>query len=380
MKPLDQTAIRKQNIRKILILLSHYHSMTRQALSEHSGLSLMTVSNLVEQLRTHDILSFSTIPHTTPHATGRKAESIRLSGEKKAWLILELTRRKFTFRLLGFDLSPLAHGSAPASSSAFAESLQLFARQVRTRLDRELSGRELLGVAIISPDDYNGKNDNLIGRNLHPKLGCVGLKELFREHLGNYSYIADKEVKYAIRAFPLLLQHSAPYEVLYYLYIGENMGGALMLEGKILYGLNNASGDVSGMRTQQGESYEKLLCSTAFSAAVGLHTTRYDALCELALTDPELYRNTLISFIETAADLMTDIIRQHDPHKLVIDCPYALPYEDMFLCRLREGIRLRHDDPERVLPEISLVPYSAATVLSGAVHALQLEWLDQIIV
>ncbi len=377
-KPLDQAAIRKQNIRKILLLLSHFSNMTRQSLSEHSGLSLMTVSNLVELLRSHDVLAFTLMPHAQ-HTSGRKAEIIRLSGQKHAWLILTLSERKFSFQLLGFDLSPLAHGSAPASASNYVESLKLFAHQVRARLARDLAGRALLGVAIISPDAYNSRSDSLTGHNLHPKIGCASIKELFREHLGEYSYIADKEVKYAIRAFPLLLNHSMPFEVLYYLYIGENMGGALMMEGKLLYGLNNASGDASTMRRPNGEAYEDLLGLSAFTKAVGLRSTRYDALCELALTDPELYRSTLLRFGEMAADLITDIIRQHDPHKLVIDCLYALPYEDLFLSQLREGLRKRQDHPEYALPELSLVPHSANTVQNGAVHALQLEWLEKII-
>ena len=51
MKTIDQSTIRRQNIRKILALLSQGNAMTRQELSEAAGLSLMTVTNLVDQLK-----------------------------------------------------------------------------------------------------------------------------------------------------------------------------------------------------------------------------------------------------------------------------------------------------------------------------------------
>ena len=44
--------IRIQNLRCMLDLLTNSPALTRQALSESSGLSLMTVTNLVELLKT----------------------------------------------------------------------------------------------------------------------------------------------------------------------------------------------------------------------------------------------------------------------------------------------------------------------------------------
>ena len=62
MKSLDQSAIRKQNIRRILDLLTVQSPRTRQSLAEATGLSLMTVTNLVDQLKEQQVLRLSPVP------------------------------------------------------------------------------------------------------------------------------------------------------------------------------------------------------------------------------------------------------------------------------------------------------------------------------
>ena len=50
MKPMDQICIRRQNVTRIWDLMSRNPRMTRQKLAEASGLSLMTVTNLIDCL------------------------------------------------------------------------------------------------------------------------------------------------------------------------------------------------------------------------------------------------------------------------------------------------------------------------------------------
>ena len=61
MKSLDQSTIRKQNIRRILDLLTAQSPRTRQSLAEATGLSLMTVTNLVDQLKAQQVLELTPV-------------------------------------------------------------------------------------------------------------------------------------------------------------------------------------------------------------------------------------------------------------------------------------------------------------------------------
>ena len=82
MKPLDQSTIRKQNVRKILDLLTAKSPRTRQSLAEATGLSLMTVTNLVDQLKAQSVLELAPVARSCgiKPLSGRKAENISLRG------------------------------------------------------------------------------------------------------------------------------------------------------------------------------------------------------------------------------------------------------------------------------------------------------------
>ena len=75
MKTIDQSAIRKQNMRKILAQLIRHPQMTRQALTEATGVSLMTVTNLIDVLREQQVLLFLRCSETGANATDAKPKT-----------------------------------------------------------------------------------------------------------------------------------------------------------------------------------------------------------------------------------------------------------------------------------------------------------------
>ena len=379
MKTIDQSSIRKQNVRRILDLLSNAPEMTRNALAEKAGLSLMTVSNLVEVLKSYGVLTFTPITRTESRASGRKAENIALSGETHAWLVLEINSRKFRFTLLGFDQSVLDHGCMSVCCECeIVECLQRFARMVRDRIALSLGQRNLLGVAILTPDSYEKHSDTIRSQHLPQTLGATALKELFRQHLGAYHYIVDKDVKYAVRAFSILMNH-ADCELLYFLCIGEALGGAVVHDGHLIYGHNFATGDVNLLRDEHQQPYNCQLSIGAFAAALGLSDASAETLSAFALENPERYEQVLTAFVEKTADMLVHEIRSIDPNSIVVECRYAHPMAERYLQLLHDALERRINLPGHKLPELSLVPPTTNIMLAGAVHALQLEWIEQII-
>ena len=78
--------------------------------------------------------------------------------------------------------------------------------------------------------------------------------KLFRRCLGPYEYYVDEDVKFAVRSFSDLIV-SKQCEVLYYLYIGEGVGGAAVHGGNMLRGLNAAAGDAGHLLSSEGVTY-----------------------------------------------------------------------------------------------------------------------------
>ena len=151
MKSLDQSAIRKQNVRRILDLLTAQSPRTRQSLAEATGLSLMSVTNLVDQLKEQQVLELAPVPRDSGNkpSSGRKAENISLRGGGHAWLVVDLSGNHFRYVLLGFDLTLLAEKNCTAEG-AYLSRLTAFLSTIRDEITAPLDGRTLLGVAVVA--------------------------------------------------------------------------------------------------------------------------------------------------------------------------------------------------------------------------------------
>lgn len=389
MKTIDQLSIRKQNILRIWDMLRQHPAITRQALAEGTGLSLMSVSNLVEQLAGLDVLSFATAParETTQgrRSAGRKAELISLSREKQAWLIFDLTDEYFRLTALSLDLVPLMSVSAfsAGAGGGYVDNLRAFLRDARRKADALLGGRAILGIAIVTPGPYDIEKDTINNQRL-PALNAVCVKALFQKEFGPFDYYVDEDVKFAVRA---LLPRSAVIapEVLYYLYIGEGVGGAALHHENVLRGLNAVAGDVGQLRTGE-KPYESLLSLRVFAAACGL---KHDAaiseevllatIGQYAADDLEGYRRMLLQNAETVGRMLQAVVWMLDPAIVAIDCRYARPLEAEFLSKVDASLADALCGAQLKRPRLLLADGDKQSITSGAAQVLSREWIARVV-
>ena len=382
MKSLDQSAIRKQNVRRILDLLTVQSPRTRQSLAEATGLSLMTVTNLVDQLKEQQVLELAPVPRCggERHSSGRKAENISLRGSGHAWLIVDLSGRHFRYTLLGFDLTILYEKNCTAEG-AYLPRLQAFLRAINEEISAPLDGRTLLGVAVVAPGPYEISCDTVYNQRL-PELNNVQIKALMHQCLGNFDYYVDEDVKFAVRAFAPLINQN-PCELLYYLFIGEGVGGAAVHNGNMLRGLNATAGDAGQLTTPGGTTYENLISLSSFAAALGCSAQDNRHLMEqlqaFAQQQPETYLAALKKAAAIAGDMLYSVLWVLDPSHIIIDCRYALAFQEEFIGFVADSIALRLSASGKKLPALSAAPLGMSSVVRGAVQVLQREWIERIL-
>jgi len=377
------SSIRKQNLRKVLDLLTLTSGMTRLELAEAAGLSNMTVTNLVDLLKEHGVLRLQPCHRegAVRHAQGRKAEAISLSGEKKAWLLVDISNRQFSMTLLGFDVHPLLE-MHDDQQGEYLDRLEGFLRASREQLVRALDGRELLGVAIVTPGPYEISSDTVSNQRL-PQLNGVKIKALFRRCLGDYEYYVDEDVKFAVRAFADLIV-SPQCEVLFYLYIGEGVGGAAVHGGNMLRGLNATAGDAGHLMNGNRSTFESNLSTEAFLRQLGiaeetLPQRLQEALQRVAQESPQRYREALEAMAAITAEMLHGVLWMLDPTHVIIDCVYARPYEAAFVQAVEKALQQLFAAEKRMLPRIAPSATGVSSVLRGAVCVLQRAWLDRIL-
>ena len=383
MKPLALSSIRHQNLRKVLDLLTLSPAMTRLELAEAAGLSQMTVTNLVDLLKEQGVLQFKPIAREEKDrpAQGRKADAISLRGDSKAWLVVDISNRQFTMTLMGFDMAPLLE-IHDDQQGEYIPRLESFLRQGHDQVQQAVGSRQLLGVAIVTPGPYEIASDTVNNQRL-PQLNGVKVKELFRRCLGDYDYYVDEDVKFAVRAFSDLIV-SNHCEVLYYLYIGEGVGGAAVHGGNMLRGLNAAAGDAGHLIGRGGFTFESRLSTEAFLRRLGLEDSltpeqQQEALHRLAQEQPQRYDEALDDMASITAKMFHGVLWMLDPTHIIIDCVYARTREAAFITAVEKHLRQHFAGENRLLPQILPPAPGLCSVVRGAVCVLQRAWLERIL-
>lgn len=389
MATIDQLSIRKQNILRIWDMLCERPGVTRQALAEGTGLSLMSVSNLVDQLAGLEVLSFTPAPpKETPggrRSAGRKAELISLRKTGQAWLVFDLTDEFFRLTALSLDLSTLMSVSAFSGDPKgdYLSNLSAFLYDARGMIRRALGERKIMGVAIVTPGPYDVKRDTVNNQRV-PALNAVPIKALFREAFGPYDYYVDEDVKFAVRAF-LPLSAKTASEVLFYVYIGEGVGGAAIHNENVLRGYNAVAGDVGQLRVDSA-TCESLLSLRVFAGACGLDNAPAITeevllanIAQLARGDADTYRRALMKSAETVGRMLHTVVWMLDPALVVIDCRYARPMEEPFFARVDAILKETLESAQLRRPRLLPVGGGMHSVTHGVAQVLSREWIARVV-
>ena len=264
----------------------------------------------------------------------------------------------------------------------YLDRLERFLLEAKACVSLALEGRELLGVAIVTPGPYEILSDTVSNQRI-PQLNGVKIKALFRRCLGEYEYYVDEDVKFAVRAFSDLMV-SPGCEVLFYLYIGEGVGGAAVHGGNMLRGLNATAGDAGHLIAGSRSTFESHLSTEAFARLLGMPEEPsaqrlQDALLRMAEEQPRRYDEALDVMAKTTAEMLHGVLWMLDPTHVIIDCVYARPREDAFVQAVKCHLKQLFADEKRLLPQIARSDLGVSSVLRGAVHVLQRAWLERIL-
>jgi len=251
----------------------------------------------------------------------------------------------------------------------YEENLRAFLRSCAEFSRERLS--ELNCVAVILPAPFDAERDRVVNVRI-PELNCLHVREMVWEAFGEvYTYL-DEDVKFAVRAYAGLHPEK---KSLYYLYIGEGIGGALTYDGQVLYGNNSIMGDPGQLRLGAGETFEDRISLRAFLKRFSVtgENEPTEALRRIFRQQPEEYKDVLQDMVSVVAEMLYLAVWMLDPHAVVIDCEYARPVEKEFLEMVAAALEGYRD--QRRLPELCLLQAGIDAPCFGAVKALEKHWI-----
>jgi predicted NBD/HSP70 family sugar kinase len=424
----NQYSVRWHNLEKLWNALVCGGRATRQTLADQTGLSLMTVGNLVTQLDYFKILRLSTecavppcggdrarIPAPTgcgaepriirSRALGRRAQFIEID-QRSLWLTLDLTGKQFRLALIGLDGSVLAPGWTHQynESLSYAENLMNFLAFARSAAHLQHNEFNVLGAAVITPGPYNVTTDTASNCRI-VDLNAVRIKETVGKFFFNNAgfcptapneagrrsalcpiMFVEEDVKLSIRAY----LPQAGYEkddLLVYIYIGEGVGGAVAYQGEVLRGRNAVACDIGQVLDYNEVMFEdKLSLRALVTRLMGETNPNWseEALFRAALDysreESGAFRECFIEQANALALMLYNVIWMIDPTRIVIECRYAhtLPFAEEFQRVAREGLLRRLEGSFLIAPEIVFENSERPSAQLGAVQALGRLWIDRV--
>lgn len=385
MKKITQTTIRSQNIKTIFDIIADKGKVTRSEIAKLSNLSLMTVSNIIDRLDRYDVILHESKEETS--MVGRKAELLAIKKDSKKLIIIDLTTLKFSYVVLNLDLS-LAYNFNEwiyEEKDSYLDNLRNFLSIVSKDINKKSIDQEIIGIGVSVPGPYDAVSDTVITKRIRDLME-VPLKAtiksiILNSHMEACDIFIDEDVKFASLA-NIVMVPEYKHKTVFYMYIGEGVGGAISVNGIVLRGAFSFSGDIGQVLINEDTNFEERISIEAFAREIPGKAIDggKDIMGQLRVFQsnfPDRYNEHLQNTCGYIGLALYNVIWFIDPHAIIIECEYAGLSSEIFIKYLNE--KLSKMLPERhVIPELLLSNPSIKNASTGAGITLRNRWLDSI--
>ncbi len=225
----SQRNIKNENTRAIFSAIAESDGISRAALSEKTGLSLMTVGKAADALTAEGLITQSK-PATG--AAGRRAGMLTLS-ESYFMLSLDISGETFAAKALSLALKETESLYYPYNRSLTSEdNLMIFFRESGSLLLKQLKSKKLIGVGIL----ISGDKEQQAFMNPHVTKDTV--KNILKSAVG----ISPDLIMNGMEAAMLSQLDSLGNEkkqCVISLRIDENINGCIAIDGRLLEKASN---------------------------------------------------------------------------------------------------------------------------------------------
>ncbi|WP_455382833.1 ROK family transcriptional regulator [Salinispira pacifica] len=364
--------VKIQNRATVFSELARRDTVTRIDLARKTNLSVGTVTTILEELSSAGIV-VETKDTTT--LVGRKPNLVRFVGDARTLVVVDLSSREFRYELLNVALESKDAGSHRYDPLlSFEENLEALCTSILARMEEiALPDASLIGVGIAVPGSYEQESDTI--RNApFPELEGVNLKSLFQRYF-KHDIIIDHDVFLAATAEVKYLPDYQSREV-FYLFLGEGVGGAVADEGTVRRGARSEAGDVGRMIMDGERTLEEVVSwNTLLAAADRIGISEQQDLVDALSDNREPFRTEISRIAHTVALAVYNVFWIVDPDTVILAGNYEL-FEDEFVNMVRT--ELESLIPQNVFPtlEVRRASLRGRSALVGAGERVRESWLN----
>lgn len=225
----SQSGIKIANIQAIFRTILRRDSISRAEISERTGISLMTVGKIAD-----DMLDAGILVQRKPAtgASGRRAGYLSLAQDK-IFLVADVSAQTFRASVVDTNLQALQFFNYPCNYDfSPKENLMGFFGEMNKLLFECLPGKKLAGTGLVLPTNYDCATDTVVFPRYFEEK--ISVNQLMRQSLGFSADISDNRLCLSARA-----ESREPYfskGCTLTLLIDDSLFGCIAVNGRVLVG------------------------------------------------------------------------------------------------------------------------------------------------
>ena len=332
MQLITQKNIKLQNMMKVFQEIYRQGSISRQTLASKTGISLMTVGKIVDQLVRCDIASEEKKDTTK---VGRKGNVVSIVPDRKKIVLIDLEQRDFRLGLLQMDLKlkPDLYQHQYDHNQSYEENLRnAVSSFLREQLEDEMGNT--VGVGVCVPGPYYQQGDRVLHSRI-PELSSAKLKATLCPFFSDQILYIDEDVRCAAQLNGSLTLQD---DHIFYALISEGVSGAIFYHGQVLNSAYSCAGEIGRMYTKSGKMIEEAVGIGGLCRLFAKPDGSVPSFQEVVANHREDPR--LSAYLEQAipelALLFANVTWLLDPKTIIVETPYS-KLDPQFIDKLREA-------------------------------------------
>lgn len=373
---IDSHSMKEQSIVSVFRSIEQRDGETRNEISAHTGRSVVTVCKMVDLLLEHNLV---TEEKNTSSVVGRKAHHLRIRAKAKTILILDITKKRFSARVLYLNCEEAIprFRYAYEEKISLEENLRSFLNQVRAYAIYENGLEErMIGIGVVVPGPYLKKRDIVINKRLW-ELSDIKLRALIESCFPEKHIVIEEDVKLAgLHSVGVTGEHKS--RTYFYAYIDEGVGGSIIRNGMIDPGAYSFAGDFGQLMISPGKTVEEEIAIPHFFNRLGIQNqegrSSEQILSELQLDDP-MVQEAIEELEKRVALAIYNVCWIVDPNYVVVESKYCRYIPDFIRCISVEIEGMFGEIRKGLLPEVMAAHESVQYAYKGAASMILNQYL-----
>ncbi|NSW91635.1 MAG: ROK family protein [Firmicutes bacterium] len=391
---MEQITVRDvRNINKYNIIrtLMSQKDLLRSDIAIKNNISVMTVKNIIDDLLEKNIIYEKKAGSSF---IGRKPSVLNISDTVGYVLAVDLTSKNrmcyFVYNIYKEKIKKKLYKCNPKKS--FVDNLNIFLNMMKNEIEE--ARIPLMGIGVSIPGAYFADEDKIYNE-LILELNEIKLKKLIQEYFTTDNVIIDLDVKLA--AFAELMNteaHTKEKQNLFYLFLGEGIGSAMVINGEIYGGSNGFAGEIGqtlicceqendcnlesilSATVIQNEAYKEL-SKKEIKALDDQDEFNLDKIVEMYNAGDLAIRGYLENVLNILARVIYNIVRLFDPGRIIIGGIHR-EFCEIAAAKLKEKTMGMFVNKELKRCEIYVSKYEEGSAIIGCFEMVVNQWIDRI--